>query len=227
MKGIRFTRLVLHSFFVLVLFSINSEELFSQGHEAISITSLQNHMYSIASDDTEGRFTGTPGYKKAADYAVNFFRDAGLQPGWTNEKGELRYLQPVPFLRYSYDTNTFLTIQKNGNYETFSHSMDNFIVLTPGLKNNNFQAASPVFIGYGIHEPENGWDDYEGVEVKGKWVILLNGRPPVDLLPAFPVEIQKEYASFDYKSYGFSKFKKFLLSIKNIQVTNNNEAKLT
>ena len=69
-------------------------------------------MDAIASDATQGRLTGTRGYKKAADYAANIFREAGLNPGYTNKNGKKSYLQPVPFIRKNY-TSTSLIIRKN------------------------------------------------------------------------------------------------------------------
>ena len=155
-------------------------------------------MDSIASDATEGRFTGTPGYRKAAQYVSNVFREAGLNPGCTNGKGEKSYFQPVPFIRNSYGLTTSLTMLKNGNNKTFDHSASNFVILNPGIQYKNIPMASPVFIGYGVHEPEYGWDDYAGLDVKGKWVILLNGIPPADTIsPVFPDHLRKQYADWD------------------------------
>lgn len=150
-------------------------------------------MNFIACDVTEGRLTGTSGYKKAADYAVDIFKKAGLLPAWTNENGEKTYLQPVPFIRYTYDTSTFITIRKNSKNKTFAPSASNFVIINPGNRNKNTPVAAPVFIGYGINEPENGWDDYAGVDVKEKWVILLQGIPPVDENPEFPDGLRKKY----------------------------------
>jgi hypothetical protein len=154
-------------------------------------------MDSIASDATEGRFTGSPGYRKAAQYAANIFREAGLNPGYTNEKGEKSYFQPVPFIRYNYDPASSITILKNGKNKTFCHSAGNFIILNPGIQNENIPMASPAFIGYGINEPELGWDDYTGVDVKGRWVIVLNGIPAADSMnPSFPDTLRKRYTDW-------------------------------
>jgi len=184
---------LLHPFLILILLFCNQGTIFSQGKEAISKKDLQEYMNFIASDATEGRLTGTSGYKKAADYTVDIFKKAGLQPAWTNVKGEKTYLQPVPFIRYTYDNSTFITIKKNSNNKTFAPSASNFVIINPGNRNKNAPVASPVFIGYGIHEPENGWDDYAGVDVKEKWVILLQGIPPVDENPEFPDGLRKQY----------------------------------
>lgn len=185
---------LLHPFLILILLLFcNQGIVFSQGKEVITKKDLQEYMSFIASDATKGRLTGTSGYKKAADYAVDIFKKAGLQPVWTNEKGEKTYLQPVPFIRYTYDTSTFITIKKNSKNKTFAPSASNYVIINPGNQYENTPIASPVFIGYGIHEPENGWDDYAGVDVKEKWVILLKGMPPVDANPEFPNGLRKQY----------------------------------
>ncbi len=182
-------------FVMLMVFFYGLKGATAQKVESIQIENLRKHMGFIASDDTEGRFTGSAGYKKAADYAANVFREAGLSPGWTNEKGEESYLQPVPFVRYNYGTNTSIIIRQSEKNRTFEHSASNFVVLNPGTQYKNIPLVSPVFIGYGIHEPERGWDDYAGMDVKGKWVIVLNGIPPVDLIdPIFPDNLRKKYA---------------------------------
>lgn len=179
---------------IQVLFFCGLGEAVAQEIEGITIKDLRKHMDSIASDATEGRFTGSRGYKKAAQYAANIFRKAGLKPAYTNEKGEQSYFQPVPFIRNNYGKSTSLTIRSNGKNRTFNHSASNFVILNPGIQYKNIPMASPVFIGYGIHEPENGWDDYAGFNLEGKWVILLNGIPPADASnPAFPDTLRKRY----------------------------------
>ena len=186
------------SFIMLVLFFCGVKETTAQEIESVQMENLCKHMEFIASDDTEGRFTGSAGYKKAADYAANVFREAGLSPGWTNKKGEKAYLQGIPFIRYNYGTNSSITVRKNGENRTFGHSASNFVVSSPGIHYKNIPMASPMFIGYGIHEPEYGWDDYAGMDVKGKWVILLNGIPPVDSVdPIFPDSLRKRYTDWE------------------------------
>jgi hypothetical protein len=96
------------------------------GSKAQSIKALKKDMFGIASDATEGRFTGSAGYGKAAKYVVSQLRAAGLKPGWT-EQGKETYLQPVPFVWDNY-TGSSLQI----NRTVYSHSAANFIVLQRG-----------------------------------------------------------------------------------------------
>ncbi len=92
-----------------------------------SITSLKKDMYGIASDATEGRFTGSAGYLKAAKYVEQQLKATGIKPGWTvsNKK---TYLQPVPFKWDDY-TGSMLTIEG----KSYLHSAQNFIVAQRGI----------------------------------------------------------------------------------------------
>lgn len=77
------------------LFSCVQSNIFSQELENITINNLHLHIDSIASDATEGRYSGSAGYMKAANYAVNIFHQAGLKPICINEKGKKSYFQTV------------------------------------------------------------------------------------------------------------------------------------
>ena len=180
---------------ILLLFTFQQGISLAQEIESISINELRQHMDSIASDATEGRFTGTTGYKMAAQYAVNVFRNAGLNPGYTNEKGEKSYFQPVPFIRKNY-ASTSITVRKNGKDKKFNLSDGHFIVYNNGIQDKNIQMTSPAFIGYGISEPGKGWDDYADLDLKGKWVILLDGIPPEKSNLAFPDSLRKKYSDW-------------------------------
>lgn len=177
---------------------------FAQELEAITTKNLRQHMDSIASNDTEGRFTGSTGYKRAANYVASVFHEAGLKPICTDEKSEKSYFQPVPFIRNNYGPATSILIRKNGRDKTFDHSSETFAIINPGMKYHSVPIASPVFVGYGIHEPKHGWDDYAGVDVKGKWIILLDGIPPTDQSkPKFPNRLRRRYAN----AYELNKYK--------------------
>lgn len=176
-----------------ILFFFTEGNILAQNIESIGIKTLRKHMDAIASDATEGRLTGSVGYRKAADYAVTVFQEAGLKPGWINEKGEKSFLQPVPFIRDNYKS-TSLTIRKNGKNNTFDHSTNDFVILNIGKGSENNQITSPAFIGYGISEPEKGWDDYADLDLKGKWVILLDELPPKNSNPKFPDSLRKKYS---------------------------------
>jgi hypothetical protein len=167
----------------------------AQGTDVISIASLRQHMDSIASDVTEGRFTASTGYKRAAEYSADVFKEAGLKPAYLNEKIEKSYFQPVPFIRYNYAASS-IAIRRNGMESIYKHAHKNFVILSKGKHYGTAPVTSPVFIGYGINEPENGWDDYSGIDMEGRWAIILNGIPPFDTNPLFPENLRKKYSNW-------------------------------
>lgn len=94
---------------------------------AQSIPSLQKDMFGIASDATEGRFTASPGYLKAARYVASQLKASGIKPGWT-DKNTRTYLQPVPF---SWDDYSGSLLTLNG--KVYQHNSQNFIVVRRGI----------------------------------------------------------------------------------------------
>jgi hypothetical protein len=185
-------------FIIPALIFCSTEKALCQDTAQITIKNLRRQMGSIASDATEGRFTGSPGYWKAAKYTANEFRKEGLKPGIANEKGNKSYFQEVPFIRDTYSKATSITLQKNGRTKIFNHSAGNFLILDPGHNYKNAPVAAPVFIGYGINEPKAGWDDYGGLDVKGKWVIMLSGIPSQDSKSkVLPKELNARYGDWD------------------------------
>jgi hypothetical protein len=132
----------------------------SYGSPAQTIRSVEKDMYGIASDATEGRFTGSPGYLMAARYIIDELKAAGVQPGWSTGKGEKTYLQPVPFIWDDYNGSS---LSVNG--VVYRHSGYTFIVAQPGVASKMI-GQSPLFIGNGREE------DYAGVDAAGKWVVL-------------------------------------------------------
>ena len=93
---------------------------------AQSPATLKKDMYGIASDATAGRFTGSPGYLKAAKYVVKQLKAAGIKPGW-KENNQLTYWQPVPF---SWDNYSGGLIIKG---KTYLHNAQHFIVIKRGI----------------------------------------------------------------------------------------------
>lgn len=185
------TILIRYSLMLLTLFFCIQESVLSQVIEGFSMDRLKQHMDSIASDVTEGRFTGSAGFERAAKYAGRVFREAGLEPGITNEMNEKSFFQSVPFIWADYDASS-ISICKDGEERSFTHSSNHFLILNHGIQNDSASMNSPVFIGYGFNEPELGWDDFSGLDVKNKWVIVLNGIPPANSTNlAFPDTLRK------------------------------------
>jgi len=134
---------------------------------------IKGYITHLSSDASQGRRTLTPGYEKAADWAAAKFKEWGLEPAGENGT----YFQKVPIsgARSAYVWATGVpTLVVNGR--PFYHREGSFSVDTaskPGAK----VAGDVVFVGYGISAPAKGLDEYAGVDVKGKIVLVLKGSP--------------------------------------------------
>ncbi len=138
--------------------------------------SLRTHMERLASDECEGRGLGQPGLERAIAYAAGVFEAAGLSPGCRRNGEPTSFLQPVPFVRYRYGGQNRLTVDGAGGSRVLEHG-DGMIILHPGRDLRPPGAVLPVFVGYGIHEPHMGHDDYAGVDVNGRWILVMEGVP--------------------------------------------------
>ena len=127
----------------------------------IDSTGLYDHLKVFASDEFEGRETGTRGQRKAADYLIEYYKSLGFEP----YDGE-NYTQMVPLIN-SQLTEGSVSIGEN-NYNL----LDDFLVF-PGIQTKSLENKSIVFAGLGIKEEE--WDDYQNIDVKGKVVVVLDG----------------------------------------------------
>jgi Zn-dependent M28 family amino/carboxypeptidase len=127
----------------------------------------------LSSDEFEGRGPGTAGEEKATAYLTAQFKELGLAPG--NPNGT--YLQDVPMVGIT--SKTVTTFQAGATTLTPAWIND-YIAVSHRVAPSVSVADSPiVFAGYGVVAPEYGWDDFKGVDVRGKTVIVLVNDPPV------------------------------------------------
>jgi len=126
----------------------------------------------LASDLLEGRDTGSRGYAIAADYVASQFRAIGLEPA--GEKGG--WYQQVPFRRASYEKPPRLILKMGSRIVSLEQGKD--AALRPSVTSKvRRQSAGFVFVGYGLRDQRFGFDDYRGLDVKGKIVVALPGTP--------------------------------------------------
>lgn len=138
----------------------------------ITAAELKEHVKYLASDELEGRGSGTEGNRKAAAYIAQAFRSYGLKPAGTN--GD--YFQEFEFVSaVKLGTNNSLSLKWD------DEAPGNLIVdrdFRPlGFSANAAVAGRAVFAGYGISAPDLKYDDYEGLDVQGKVVIVLRYGP--------------------------------------------------
>ena len=160
----------------------------------ITIPELRDHMYYLASDELEGRLPGETGYDIAAEYCASQFRQAGLIPVCLDEDGNKTYLQQVRIIKKSQKEDSELRLKTDGNLQSLRYG-DDFFFLSPGVQEKIELSGTMVFVGYGIHEPSHGWDDYSGIDVKGKWAVYMIGVPADDGVSVLPEDLAKSYSS--------------------------------
>jgi len=135
------------------------------------------HVQVLADDSMRGRLTGTPDYMRAAAYVVGKFRSYGLAPAGVGGS----YYQPVHFIEQWVDAGkSSASLVVDGQTETLALGQD--AVLSSRSPEPKTVDAGLVFIGYGLHLPESGYDDFNSAEVpaaslRGKIVVVINGGP--------------------------------------------------
>lgn len=141
--------------------------------KAISAAGLATTIGALASDAFEGRLPGTPGEDKTVAYLSEQFKALGLKPG--NPDG--RYVQDVPLV--GIDGTPSLSFQAGKTTLAMTPGKD-FVAATPRfVPEVTVSNSNLVFVGYGVQAPEYDWDDYKGLNVKGKTLVMLINDPPV------------------------------------------------
>jgi hypothetical protein len=158
--------------------------------KSITKDELRDHIFFLASDFLNGRVAATDEYEIAANYVASQFQNAGLEPGVKMEDGSKSYLQGVPFARTTYSDVLKWAITKGQDKKEFIHG-DDFKVMFGN--NLNYQDADIAWVGYGIEEPEEDWNDFEGLDLKGKVVICMSGAPEKDGKRVFPKKVHEKY----------------------------------
>ena len=140
---------------------------------AISPERIKADVAYLASDRLEGRGPGTLGEDLTTDFLAGEFKKAGLKP--IDEKGT--YFQPVPLVRVFTDAKSTLVASKGKDSVNFACEEDFSGMSHTQTELSEFDAEA-IFVGHGITAPEFDWDDYKGVDVKGKVVVLFTNEPP-------------------------------------------------
>jgi len=155
---------------------------------APSRAEIRAHLDVLADDLLEGRATGERGFDLAALYATAQFRRFGLEPG----NGD-SYLQPIEFATRKLESAT-LSWRGDGDSGDLEWKED-FLAFPPPVEGEAAVTAPLVFVGHGIEAPELGVDDYAGLDVAGKIVVVLSGAPE-----SFPIDQRAHYSSHSLKA---------------------------
>jgi hypothetical protein len=152
---------------------------------------IRAHLEFLADDLLEGRGTGSRGHKLAVNYIRAQCEAAGLR-GAGDGGG---YFQKVPLVRTSVDDKeTTCELKASDGTRSLGYGTD-FVILDTHQETEKGGAGELVFVGYGVTAPEQGYDDYGGLDVRGKIAVMLSFEAPA----AFPPAVRAYYSDGDVK----------------------------
>ena len=138
----------------------------------LSLATLQEVTKELSSDAYEGRAPGTEGEEKTVAYIIKKYEEAGLTPG-NNGK----WTQDVPLVEITAKNATPLSFTGGKTPVTAQYAKDYVAFSYRVQPKTAVKDSDVVFVGYGINAPEKGWNDYAGLDVKGKTVVVLVNDP--------------------------------------------------
>ena len=141
--------------------------------ESIKSDELLSHIKTLASDEFEGRAPGTKGEELTVNYLTGQFKKLGLKPG--NPDGS--YIQNVPLAGFT--PQPTMSFKAGGKQMALDYSTDYIARSLRYAPEAKVENSDLVFVGYGVVAPEYGWDDYKGVDVKGKTIVFLINDPAI------------------------------------------------
>ena len=144
----------------------------SADRPSLSEANYRAHVERLASNEFEGRAPGTAGEQKTIAYIEQQFRAAGLQPGIGDS-----FLQSVPVMEMSPSADALMQVRGTQGQLSLRNA-DDFVVWTRRpVPESRITDAELVFAGYGIVAPEYGWNDYAGLDMRGKVAVVLVNDP--------------------------------------------------
>ncbi len=162
--------------YTVLVIALFSSFLFAQNkihNPLITSEEIKANIYYLASDDMKGRFTGSPEERKAGDYIKSEFETYGLKPAFNGN-----WFQEFPFVEKVQLTKAnSLTLDINGQKQNLKLGKE---FTTVSYSANGKVTGDLVFAGYGISAPKLGYDDFAGLDVKGKIVVVMRYHPEHD-----------------------------------------------
>lgn len=142
--------------------------------DVINADGVMSHIKVLSSDQYEGRGPGTPGEDLSIKYLADQFKAVGLAPGNTDST----YFQKVPLVGIATQQDAVMNVNASGKDMKLRFSED-FVARSVRVVEKTGFDADMVFVGYGVVAPEYDWDDYKGMDVRGKVLLMLVSDPAV------------------------------------------------
>ncbi|MFY9979942.1 MAG: M28 family peptidase [Candidatus Sulfotelmatobacter sp.] len=163
--------------------------------ETIDPEHIRWHVRFLSHDLLEGRGTGQRGGDIAAQYIATQFAEYGLKPAGDNGT----YFQKVPLVGITTLPETRFTLAPKQGAEMNLRPLDEYVAYDQTQQPQSDVDADIVYVGYGIEAPEYHWDDYKGVDVHGKVLLMLVNEPPSDDPNFFKGKALTYYGRWTYK----------------------------
>ncbi len=164
----------------------------------LSMQTMKDVTKELSLDSYEGRAPGSPGEVKTVAFLIQKFKAAGLEPG-----NEGSWTQDVPLVEITAKNVSALSIaDKSGKAMSFAYGSEYVIGSYRETPKTKVDMSDMVFVGHGIVAPEKGWNDYAGVDVKGKTVVVMVNDPDFDakdLTGEFGGKAMTYYGRWTYK----------------------------
>uniref|UniRef100_UPI003B63B1AE M28 family peptidase n=1 Tax=Sphingomonas sp. PL-96 TaxID=2887201 RepID=UPI003B63B1AE len=149
----------------------------------ISPDRLSDSVRVLASDAFEGRAPGSAGEAQTIDWLIARFKALGLEPGGPNGS----WTQPVPLVRTELGEGRAAVAFGSGTAMPLVQGRDLYVSTVQPVAQVRIPDAPMVFVGYGVSAPERGWDDFKGVDLKGKVAVFLVNDPDFEAAAGEPV----------------------------------------
>jgi len=177
MKPLQLLSLSLFSSAVLIGCSPESNKMLEPTVDAASETAeieamLHQHIAALASDEFEGRAPATPGEEKTINYLQSEFEALGIGPG----NGD-SYFQGVSVTEITTASDTVLTFSGSNYDAKLEYATEMMVGSQQQIPTTSISDSELVFVGYGVVAPERNWNDYAGIDVAGKTVVILVNDP--------------------------------------------------
>jgi Zn-dependent M28 family amino/carboxypeptidase len=163
--------------------------------QTINPDHIRWHVRYLSHDLLEGRGTGQRGGDIAAEYIATQFAEYGLKPA--GDSGT--YLQKVPLVGIATLPETQFSLVPKQGAAMHLKPLDEYVAFDQTQQERSDVDAEIVYVGYGIEAPEYNWDDYKGVDVRGKVLLMLVNEPPSDDPKFFKGKALTYYGRWMYK----------------------------
>jgi Zn-dependent M28 family amino/carboxypeptidase len=163
--------------------------------ETIDPEHIRWHVRYLSHDLLEGRGTGQRGGDIAAEYMATQFAEYGLKPAGDNGS----YLQKVPLVGITTLLETRFSLLPKQGSAWHLKTLDEYVAFDQTQQAESDVDSEIVYVGYGIEAPEYNWDDYKGVDVRGKVLLMLVNEPPSDDPKFFKGKALTYYGRWTYK----------------------------